>query len=513
MTRLIRDRADTSGYWAAVWTLCPLPDVHVLCDAPIGCFNLVATAVPDYTDAIPHIENVTPSVIREDEVSTSGTGPAVERTIADLRREGLLDGKQLIVVSTAESEMIGSDLSDMVAGLHPGATFFHSESLTDDEWTGRDKVLAWLWDTWGKSAATDLAVEPGLVNIIGPTYGCFNSAADLHEVRRLIEGAGGRINLVYPFEATLAQTPHLARAQVNVLLYKEYGQTMAAAMNQPSLQAPIGMQATTDFVRELGRLLGTSDQAEAFIRHEKQTTLKAVWDLWTGPQGDWFGTTRVGIIATQTYVDGLTAFLGDELGMLVSLSAARPARPGDPDTDGVRQALHSQPPGFVFGSINEKIYLSEAGAKYTHFIPAAFPGPIVRRAVGTPFMGYRGTVYVLQEIINRLYEGLFGFLPLDGGYANARQAPGTQGQVNGAGRPTAASSGGPPSTSQTSPGNIAWSPEARQALDAALEKLPFVPRISASRELQMKAEALAAEQGATTVTPAMIATVLARQQS
>jgi chlorophyllide a reductase subunit Z len=47
--------------------------VHVICDAPIGCFNLVATAVPDYTDAIPDIENITPSIITEDEVGSSGT--------------------------------------------------------------------------------------------------------------------------------------------------------------------------------------------------------------------------------------------------------------------------------------------------------------------------------------------------------------------------------------------------------------------------------------------------------
>lgn len=65
---LIRDLSDTSGYWAAVWTMCTMPDVHVIADAPVGCFNLVATAVPDYTDAIPHIENMTPATITEQEV-------------------------------------------------------------------------------------------------------------------------------------------------------------------------------------------------------------------------------------------------------------------------------------------------------------------------------------------------------------------------------------------------------------------------------------------------------------
>lgn len=75
MARVIRDLPDTSSYWAAVWAICPMQDVHVICDAPIGCFNLVATAVPDYTDAIPHIENITPSVITETEVGGSGHWP------------------------------------------------------------------------------------------------------------------------------------------------------------------------------------------------------------------------------------------------------------------------------------------------------------------------------------------------------------------------------------------------------------------------------------------------------
>ncbi|MFN8480909.1 MAG: nitrogenase component 1, partial [Kouleothrix sp.] len=185
---IIRDLSDTSGYWAAVWTMCCLPDVHLICDAPIGCFNLVATAVPDYTDAIPHIENITPSVMTEQEVGGQGTGPAVRRTYEGLRDTGVLAGKQLIVVSTAESEMIGSDLTDLVKQLQPGTRFYYSNSLSEDEWAGRDRVLRWLWEQYGQPTEP-LAAPPaarGTVNIIGPTYGCFNSPADLEELKRLI---------------------------------------------------------------------------------------------------------------------------------------------------------------------------------------------------------------------------------------------------------------------------------------------------------------------------------------
>jgi len=535
MPKVLRDMPDTSGYWAASWTICPMPDTHVICDAPIGCFNLVSTAVSDYTDAIPHIENMTPSVMREKEVGGTGTGPAVQRTYNDLEAEGLLEGKHLIVMSTAESEMIGSDLSDLVTQLKPGTTFYFSDSLSSDEWAGRDTCLQWLWENYSSDAANSMEIEPGLVNIIGPTYGCFNAPADLHEIKRLIEGAGGRINMVFPYEANLSDIDQLAKAQINVIMYKEFGQTLAKTLaelkGQPSLQAPMGMMETTAFIQQLGALLGTQDQAAAFVAHEKKTTLQPVWDLWRGPQGDWFGTTTVGIVACKTYTDGLKAFFGDELGMPIALAASRPVKVGEMDNEAIRQQLHQQAPTFLFGSINEKIYLSEAGAKHTAFIPASFPGPIVRRALGTPFMGYSGATYLVQEIVNLLYETLFNFLPVDAAYAQTRGGAGMGMMGPPSGTPSKGASGGPPSgtpggppldaDSQSAaedqqqpsqqPGNLPWQPEATVALDAALEKIPFLPRISASRELQMKAETLAQNRGLKKVTADLMAEVLAIQ--
>lgn len=484
--RVIRDLQDTSSYWAAIWTICPMKDVHVICDAPIGCYNLVAQAVTDYTDAVPHIENITPSVITEQEVSSSGTAEAVKRTYEGLRDEGMLDGKKLILVSTAESEMIGSDLSNLTSQLAPGTTFFHSESLTEDEWVGRDRVMQWLWDNYGAAESEQLEVEPGLVNIIGPTYACFNNIADLHEIKRLIEGAGGQVNVVFPWECDLADIANLKRGQVNVVMYKEFGHTLADTLGQPWIYAPMGIENTVTFVKQLGEMLGKTEQAEAFIRQEKQTTLQAVWDLWKGVQSDWFGTLTIGIVAGQSYAEGLQAFLGDEMGMPISFATSRPRRPGDLDNFAVRQMLHDSPPSFVFGSINEKIYLSEGGARMTNFIPAAFPGPVVRRAVGTPFMGFRGTVYLLQEICNRLYEALFNFLPLDSAYSG-------QNSSNGA---------------ANDPGNLPWNDDAKQMLDKAVEKQPFLARISASREMQMRVESEARARGLATVDAAIASEVL-----
>ncbi len=485
---LIRDLESTSGYWAAVWTMCTMPDVHLICDAPIGCFNLVATAVPDYTDAIPHIHNITPSVMREQEVTMLGTAGAVRRAVEALRRQH--PDKEIIVVSTAESEMISSDHSDWLSRLDPPVPFFWSRSLEGDEWEGRDRVLLWLWERFGRDRAAPPPAEVArMVNIIGPTYGCFNSPADLHELKRLIEGAGGKVNLVYPFEATLKDTPRLAHSAVNVVMYREFGEPLAQALGKPYLFAPMGIRETTEFIQKLGDLLGTREQAEAFIAREKRTTLAPLWDLWRGPQGDWFATTDFAVVAGRTYTEGLVRLLADELGMKLHFASGRPRRPGEMDNIQIRETLHRKQPAFLFGSLNEKIYLTEAQAKATHFIHAAFPGAVVRRALGTPFMGYSGVVYVVQKIVNRYYELVFNFLPFDNVAAS--------GQLRDAPNPLAAAN------------KLTWSEAARAQLEQHLEGVPWISRISAMRELRAQVEVYAVRHGIAVVTPDVVEQALA----
>ncbi len=461
MTKTVRDESTASAYWAAVNTFCALKDVHVIADAPVGCYNLVGVAVMDYTDAVPYLENFTPTSLTEKEIASSGSSEIVRQTIEKLQAPG----RQLILVSSAESEMIGSDHERMLKMHYPDVRFFGSNSLGENEWHGRDRALKWIHEQFDDRKPAE--VEPGTVSIIGPTYGCFNSPSDLAELKRLILGAGGQLRHVYPFESSLHDISALKNSEVIVVMYREFGDTLAEVLGRPVLHAPFGMAETREFILDLGRMLNKAEVAKDFLQREKHTTLQPLWDLWRGPQAEWFPTVRFGVTASKTYALGLERFLAGEMGMhcLFSHDSA------EADNTLIREEIRQQQPQFLFGRMVDKIYIAELDAK-TRFIPSGFPGPIVRRALGTPFMGHSGMIYILQEIVNALYDMLFNFLPI-----NRRSAP-----------------------EEVPPGKIIWSSEANLLLNEMVKRTPFISQISFGRELKRKAELLAFKQGAESVT-------------
>ena len=315
-----------------------------------------------------------------------------------------------VVVTGSIAEMIGGGVTPEGSNL----LRFIPRTIDEDQWQGADRAIYWLWTEFGprKAGSETQAARRGR------QAARQHHRADLRHLQHAVRprgdppaGRGHRLRDQSGLPARLAYRGHRAAAGCRrEHLHVSRVRPPAVRGTGPAVPAGADRPArTTNFLRTLGELTGVDP--EPFIEREKHTTIKPIWDLWRSVTQDFFATATFAIVATDTYARGVRQFLEDEMGIPCTFAVSRCAGV-KPDNAAVREALRAQDAAGAVRFVQRAHVRRRDSADARCTSRRRFPGAIIRRATGTPFMGYAGATYIVQEFCNALFDALFNILPL-----------------------------------------------------------------------------------------------------
>ncbi|MGE0311925.1 MAG: ferredoxin:protochlorophyllide reductase (ATP-dependent) subunit B [Lautropia sp.] len=266
-------------------------------------------------------------------------------------------------------------------------------------------------------------------NLLGATLLGMRCRDDVIEISRLLDEIGVDVGVVAPLDASVADIANLPQADFNVDLYPEVARPVAAwlesAFGMPFTRTvPMGVQATREFVAEVGRLAGIDVSA----RLSRERVGAAGFDA-SQSRLPWYARSvdstyltgkRVFVFGDATHAIAAARIAAEEIGFTVvglgtySREFAREVRAAarqygiealiSDDYLEIEQAIGAAAPELVLGTQMERHIAKRLGLAC-----ATISAPIhVQDAPArySPLYGYEGANVIFDSWIHPLVMGL-----------------------------------------------------------------------------------------------------------
>ena len=360
--------------------------------------------------------------------------------IANSRR--ILKSDLQVVLPGCTSAIVGDDIGSIVkcfAAQGDPIVFADTPGFKYSNYEAHSEIVKAVLDQYvARFAPAGQAQDKGLVNLFASIpYQDQFWKGNLEELKRLVEGIGLRVNILFgPHSGGVEEWKKIPRAVFNILVSPWFGlpivQYLEEKHGQPFYRfpyLPIGGNETTRFLRGLAAFAAAMDaplddgRVDAFIRQEEQVFYEEIDNLATFLLEFRYGLPSwMHIIHDASYVLGMTAFLLNEVGLvpkelfiadntpetfrkeILETAAGFSSKRNIPITfqndGGLAQAAIAgtahEGRGLIIGSGWDKDLARRLGCD---FLSAALPSPY-RLALTTGYAGYRGGLRLIEDIYN-----------------------------------------------------------------------------------------------------------------
>jgi nitrogenase molybdenum-iron protein beta chain len=363
--------------------------------------------------------------------------------LSELIESGLkiLDADLFVVLTGCISDLVGDDIGAVVRPFQERdipIVYAETGGFKGNNFTGHELVTRAIIDQFVGDYAGEQ--QTGVVNLwsLLPYHNTF-WRGDLTEIKRVLEGAGLQVNVLFgPESKGVSEWKAIPTAQFNLVVGPWLGLSTARHLEhkygQPFLHVPvlpIGSNETARFLREVLDFAGITtgparDKAEAFIADEEARYYKYLEDFTDFYAEYWWGLpAKFAVIGDATYNLALTRFLVNQLGLIPARQIITDNPPDEfreeiraqyrriaddvatevdfeEDSYAIHQSLRQtdfgHKPPIIFGTTWERDLAKELKGV---IIEVGFPTSY-EVVLSRSYVGYRGALTLLEKIYSTI---------------------------------------------------------------------------------------------------------------